>query len=205
MKSKFWGRLMNARQALFRPESNLGRVGSGTRIASDVEISGVLENIRLGANVKISPNVTLVCHDRNSFIEIGDNSLIKPYAMLMTYPGGVIRIGRNCSINPFCVLYGHGGLEIGDNVRIATHCVIIPANHRFDRLDMPITAQGLSKRGIKIGGDVWIGASVTILDGCEIGAGAVIGAGSVVTRDVEPNSVVAGAPAKLIRYRGGDE
>jgi acetyltransferase-like isoleucine patch superfamily enzyme len=205
MKSRLWGRLIKGGAALFRSQSNLGSVGSGARIASGVEISGVLKNIRLGSNVRLSPNVTLVCHDMTSFIEIGDNSIVKPYSMLMTYPGGYIRIGSNCSVNPFCVLYGHGGLEIGNNVRIATHCVMIPADHKFDDLDTPITAQGLRKKGIKIGDNVWIGASVTILDGCEIGGGAVIGAGSVVAGDVKPNSVVVGVPAKLVRYRGGDE
>lgn len=205
MKSKLWRRLMRAKTKLFGPQFNLGGIGSGVRIASNVEISGVLKNIRLGSNVRISKNVTLVCHDRDSYIEIGDGSILKPYAMLMTHPGGYIRIGSNCSVNPFCVLYGHGGLEIGNNVRIATHCVIIPADHRFDNLNALITDQGLIKNGIKIGDNVWIGASVTILDGCQIGAGAVIGAGSVVTTDVKANSVVVGVPAKLIRYRGGYE
>lgn len=201
MKCALLTKLAQIREALFRKRLNLGSIGPGARIARNIEISGYSKNITIGANVSISSHVSLICHDKYSSIEIGSNSLVKPYAMLMTYPGGRIRLGNNCSINPFCVLYGHGGLDIGDNVRIATHCVMIPANHNFDQLDRPITSQGVSKLGIKIGNDVWIGASVTILDGCEIGSGAVIGAGAVVTKNVAPNTVVGGVPAKLIRNR----
>jgi acetyltransferase-like isoleucine patch superfamily enzyme len=118
----------------------------------------------------------------------------------MTY-GGFIRIGDHCSVNPFCVLYGHGGLTIGNNVRIATCTVIIPANHVFSDLDIPIHKQGTTALGIVIEDNVWIGANVTILDGVRIGRGAVIGAGAVVTKDVDPLHVVGGVPACTIKVR----
>ena len=179
----------------------VSQIGLGAKISDDIEFSGYLKNIYIGAKVSISKHVTLSCHDKDSYLDIGDGTIIKPYAMLMTYPGGKIRIGKNCSINPFCVLYGHGGLEIGDNVRIATHTVFIPANHNFDSHEVLITEQGLTKKGIKVGNNVWIGAGCTILDGCEIGDGAVIGAGSVVNKDVLPNTVVAGVPNRFIKIR----
>ncbi|MCK7515996.1 MAG: acyltransferase [Desulfobacterales bacterium] len=72
---------------------------------------------------------------------------------------------------------GDGGLTIGNNVRIAAHTVIIPANHVFDDVNIPIRKQGLSKKGIVIEDDVWIGSGVKILDGVVIGKGCVIGAG----------------------------
>jgi acetyltransferase-like isoleucine patch superfamily enzyme len=115
--------------------------------------------------------------------------------------GGDIVIGDDCSVNPYSILYGHGGLKIGDKVRIASHTVIIPGNHKFGRVDIPIFRQGVTMKGIVIDDDVWIGANCTILDGVSIGKGAVIGAGSVVTRDVEPFSVVAGVPARVITTR----
>jgi len=201
MMKKIFFVLKKIAKRLFDRQPILGYVGAGTRFSKSVEIAGYVKNIMVGSDVSISSNVTIICHDKSSSIKIGDNCIIKNYSMLMTYPGGYIQIGNNCSINPFCVLYGHGGLVIGNNVRIATHCVMIPANHNFQKLDKPITTQGLNKRGIKIGDDVWIGASVTILDGCQIGSGAVIGAGSVVNKDVAPNCVVAGTPAKIIKYR----
>jgi acetyltransferase-like isoleucine patch superfamily enzyme len=100
------------------------------------------------------------------------------------------------------VLYGHGGLNIGDNARIAAHVVIVPANHVFMEADVPIAHQGETRMGVTIGSDVWIGAGALILDGVTIGAGAVVGAGTVVTRDVPELTVVVGNPARVLRRRG---
>jgi acetyltransferase-like isoleucine patch superfamily enzyme len=199
---KLMKRLFHISVSKFNPNPlDVSQIGLGTKISDDVEFSGYLKNIFIGARVSINKHVTLSCHNKDSYLDIGDGTVIKPYAMLMTYPGGRIRIGKNCSINPFCIIYGHGGIEIGDNVRIATHTVFIPANHNFDSHDMPITEQGLTTKGIKVGNNVWIGAGCTILDGCEIGDGAIIGAGSVVNKDVLPNTVVAGVPNRFIRAR----
>ncbi len=113
------------------------KIGLNCRISELSEFNGCLENIKLGSSVSINSNVSITCTDKNSWIEIGDNTVLKSYSMLITHPGGFIKIGRNCSVNPFCVLYGHGGLEIGNDVRIATHTVFIPANHNFESLDIP--------------------------------------------------------------------
>ncbi len=64
-----------------------------------------------------------------------------------------------------------------------------------------LVSQGLNKKGIKIGDNVWIGAGCTILDGVEIGTGSVVAAGSVVTKSVESYTIVAGVPAKVIKKR----
>lgn len=115
--------------------------------------------------------------------------------MLLPY-GGFIRMGDDCSDNPFTILYGHGGLAIGSQVRIAAHSVIVPANHNFSDPARPIRQQGLTMQG------VWIGSHVTILDGVRIGSGSVIAAGSVVTHDVESISITGGMPARLLKRRG---
>ncbi|MGR6086949.1 MAG: acyltransferase [Arcticibacter sp.] len=133
-------------------------------------------------------------------IEIGKGTQISHGAVLMTY-GGFIKLGENCSINPYAVLYGHGGLTIGDNVLIAAHSVLIPANHIFSDPRTLIRFQGESKNGITVEDDVWIGAGCQILDGVRIGKGAIVAAGSVVNKDVPPYCVVAGVPAKVIKYR----
>jgi acetyltransferase-like isoleucine patch superfamily enzyme len=118
----------------------------------------------------------------------------------MTY-GGVIKIGDGCSINPYSILYGHGNLTIGNNVLIAAHTVIIPANHNFKDLEIPIHQQGLTTKGICIEDNVWIGAGCKILDGVTIGFGAIVAAGAVVTKDVVPNTIVGGVPARLLKTR----
>lgn len=133
-------------------------------------------------------------------IKIGKSTSVDIGVVLRAYGGG-ITIGDDCSVNPYCVLYGGGGLVIGDRVRIAAHTVIVPSNHVFSNPDLSIKDQGLSCRGITIEDDVWIGTGVRILDGVKIGVGAVVGAGAVVTKSVAPYSIVAGVPAKVIGTR----
>lgn len=162
------------------------------------------ERIVLGRNVRIHPFATLDCRldpflgdDSlgNSQIVLGDNCTICSQAMLMPY-GGRIELGENCSVNPFTVLYGAGGLSIGRNTRIACHTVIVPSNHIYSDPHQPICMQGIEQKGISIGSDVWIGANVCILDGVHIGDGCVVAAQSVVTKSFGSYRVLAGVPAQ---------
>lgn len=178
-----------------------GSYGQGTKLGNGVEVVGAASRILLGKNVSIGDGVRLVCSDQTAEIIIGDGTVIQPRAILETGPGGRIELGNMNSVNPYCVLYGHGGLTTGDYVRIAAHTVIIPANHVFEDPDRPIARQGLTKQGIRIGRDVWIACGCRILDGVEIGDGCVIAAGTVVNHSVAPFSVVAGVPAKVIKMR----
>jgi hypothetical protein len=94
-----------------------------------------------------------------------------------------------------------GGLELAVAVGIAwrsQRVVIIPANHVFARLDVPINRQGFTAKGIHIGRDVWMGANATILDGVTTGDGAVVAAGAVVNHDVPSYQIVGGVPARRI-------
>lgn len=99
----------------------------------------------------------------------------------------------------------HGEVQIGSYVMMAANCAFIAENHNFDRLDIPMGAQGSVKSRIVIGNDVWIGYRVTVLAGVTVGDGAVIAAGAVVTKDVPPYAVVGGVPARVIKYREGKE
>jgi len=115
--------------------------------------------------------------------------------------GGSIELGDDCSLNPYSILYGQGGLKIGNGVRIAAHTVIVPSNHGFGDLSQPIFKQKSTHQGIVIEDDVWIGANCTILDGVRIAKGCIIGAGSVVSKSTEPFGIYAGVPARLIKKR----
>jgi acetyltransferase-like isoleucine patch superfamily enzyme len=153
----------------------------------------------LGKRVYIASGAKLIA-TRSESISIGDDTFILEGSLLYPY-GGFIKIGSRCSLNPYCVVYGHGGLEIGNDVLIATSCIFIPANHVHTSPNLPIRSQGLECKGIKIEDDVWLGARVTVLDGVSIGKGSVIGAGSVVTKTIPAYSIAVGVPARVIRNR----
>ncbi|MDG4714325.1 acyltransferase [Winogradskyella marincola] len=167
--------------------------------ATEYKVKGDPNRIIIGSNTSIDSSVILN-NSKGGTIEIGDNCHIFENVIIATY-GGNIKIGSQTSINPFCVLYGHGNLTIGDDVRIATQSVFVPANHNYDELDIPIRKQGLTKKGIIIENNVWIGAGVKVLDGVYIEENVIVAAGSVVNKNIERGLIVGGVPAKLIRNR----
>lgn len=167
---------------------------------SYVERGAVVKGkVHLGARTYIASGAQLIANEGGS-ITIGSDCSVLTGAIISCY-GGDIVIGSRVGINPYAVLYGHGGLNIGDNVLIACHTVIIPANHNFGDLTLPIQDQGLTCKGIRIEEDVWLAAGVRVLDGVTIGKGSVVGAGSVVVRDLAPNGIYVGVPATLLRSR----
>jgi acetyltransferase-like isoleucine patch superfamily enzyme len=156
-------------------------------------------DIILGRDVLINRH-SRISAPRGRPISIGDESRVEHGAILATFYGS-IEIGSRSMVGPYSVLYGTGGLVIGDNVLIGPHVVIVAANHNFSSADVPIRDQHNTGLGIAIESDVWIGAQASILDGVTVGSGSVVAAGAVVTRDVPPNSLVGGVPAKVIRDR----
>lgn len=156
-------------------------------------------NIDIGEGTIIEPNVVLRTRSGGK-IKIGSNCWISEGVQIITW-GGDIEIGDNVSLNPYTIVYGNGGTKIGNGVRIAAHCVIVPSNHIFANKDEYIYKQGCSKLGIKIEDNVWLGAGVKVLDGVTISFGSVIGANAVVTKSTIKNGVYVGIPAKLIKQR----
>ena len=156
-------------------------------------------NVKIGSKTLIKYGAHLITRDGGK-IFIGKRCIIESGAFLDTC-GGFITIGSNSSVQIGAVLYGHGGLTIGNGVRIATGTKIIPANHRFDNLDLDIYKQGTSKKGIVIEDNVWIGANCIVLDGVKINEGCVIAAGCVVTTTTEKNCIYGGNPARKLRAR----
>ena len=104
-----------------------------------------------------------------------------------------VKIGRNVVINSDCLMMAAGGITIEDDVMIAANAQLISNNHDLDNRWI------ITCKPVHIGRRAWIGAGATILPGVTIGENAVVGAGSVVTKDVEPDTIVAGNPAKIIR------
>lgn len=107
---------------------------------------------------------------------------------------GNFKLGAHSAINQNCHLDNRGPIEIADHVSISSEVYILTADH-------DVMAEGLPGRvrPVRIGRDVFVGTRAIILPGVTIGEGAAVGAGSVVTKDVEPFTVVAGVPARPIR------
>jgi len=155
-----------------------------------------------GINVSWSAHIhkTAEIDHGGGVISIGNRTLVDKGVIIRAY-GGSIYFGDDCSVNPYSVIYGHGGLSVGNGVRIATQSVFIPANHIYANPNEYIYNQGETMEGIRIEDDVWIGAGVKVLDGVKIGRGAVVGAGAVVTKSIDEFCVYAGVPAKKIKCR----
>ena len=109
--------------------------------------------------------------------------------------GRNIHIEKNVFINSGCKFQDQGGVYIGENSLIGHNVVLATLNHDMD----PYHRADLHPKPIHIGKRVWIGSGSMILPGISIGDNSVVGAGSVVTKDVPPNVIVAGNPAKFIK------
>jgi len=136
-------------------------------------------------------------------IEIGDNVSIMRYSALYANDNGKIKIGNNVSINSNVCIGGadDGEIEIGDYVLIGQNVVLRASDHEHSSVEIPIMKQGHTGGKIIIEDGVWIGANAIITRNTKIGAHTIIAAGSVVTHDVDPYTIVAGVPAKIIKRR----
>jgi maltose O-acetyltransferase len=133
---------------------------------------------------------------RELFGAVGDDTVINP--IFACDYGYNIRIGRNGFINYNCVFLDCAPIEIGDDLQMAPAVQLYTAYHPLDRQTRVVEALEYAKP-IRIGSGVWIGGGAIVLPGVTIGDGAVIGAGSVVSRDVPPDTLAVGKPARIVR------
>jgi acetyltransferase-like isoleucine patch superfamily enzyme len=119
--------------------------------------------------------------------------LIPPF---YTTGGAEITVGRNVFVNQNCTFYDLGGLDIGDDVMIGPNVSLITSGHP---IEPSARRASVIARPIVIERNVWIAAGAIVIGGVTVGENSVVAAGSVVTRDVPPNSLVGGNPARLIR------
>ena len=110
--------------------------------------------------------------------------------------GRFIEVGKNVFVNNACTFMDRGGITLEEDVKIGPRVNLITENHDLD----PAKRKTLISNRIVVRRNVWIGAAATILPGVTIGENAVVAAGAVVTKDVPPNTIVAGVPAKVIKH-----
>lgn len=113
--------------------------------------------------------------------------------------GNQISIGEYCHINENVFIQG---ATIGNFVMIAPNVSILNSTHKYEQVDIPMIEQGEEiNLNPVIEDDVWIGRNVVIMPNIKIGKGSIVGSGAVVTKNLEPYSIVGGVPAKLIKKR----
>ncbi len=137
---------------------------------------------------------------RDGRLELGSGVLLEPNVWL-TAPGAArIRIGGGTFLNIGVMIAAGELVEIGEHCMFANGCFITDSSHRFDDPNTPVPWQGFTSKGpTRVQDNVWCGAHVVITSGVTVGRRSVIGANSVVISDVPPFSVVAGAPARVLR------
>lgn len=160
------------------------------------------EFISVGNNVEIKNDVTLIARGEGG-ITLADGVRIQERVYLDTerVSTGYINVGKNVYIGTGTTLFGHMGLEIGDDCLLAQNIQLTPYSHIFDDPNSIIYSQGGHCKKVTIGRDVYIGMRAAIMYSGDIGEGSVIGAGSVVVKPIPPYSVAVGCPAKVIKER----
>jgi acetyltransferase-like isoleucine patch superfamily enzyme len=175
-------------------------------VATRVRIIGPRRNLILGCNCKIEENVLIQSICKRGIV-LGDEvticygALIRPTGHWGKQLGEGLRMGNRSCVGAYSYVGCAGFIDIGDDVLMGPRVTLIAESHNLADAHSSIKEQGVSRRGIRIMNNVWIGTNTTILDGVTVGEGSVIGAGAVVTKDVPPSTIVAGVPARVIRKR----
>lgn len=142
------------------------------------------------------------------WISIGEATLIGPYVSLAAgLPGEaldpaappIIVIGDRCNIGRGSSLNGRAGIVIEDDVTTGPNVYVTDHNHRYDDLDLPIARQWVNEAPVRIGAGSWLATGVVVLPGADIGRHVTVAANSVVRGKIPDHSVIAGAPAKVVR------
>jgi len=155
--------------------------------------------LRLDGIAFIGPKVTLQI-GRRGRVELGRWSWLGHGTKVRCHEG-VVSIGAKSVLGQECTISAYQSVSIGRECVIADRVMLIDFDHGAEEVERPIRLQGIYKRDVRVGNNVWIGYGACVLRGVSVGDNAIIGASAVVTRDVPPNAIVGGIPARVIRMR----
>jgi acetyltransferase-like isoleucine patch superfamily enzyme len=136
--------------------------------------------------------------DFGRFVWIGDGTKIRCHE-------GRVEIGDKTVMGQECTISAYQHVRIGQQCVIADRAMFIDFDHGVVEVERPIRQQGIYKRDVIVGSNVWIGYGACVLRGVSVGDNSIVGTNSVVTKDVPANAVVAGIPARIIRMREAPE
>lgn len=147
---------------------------------------------------KVSPKAEV---ELTEYLRMGRGTVVGSYTKIKC-SDGPLDIGTGVLIGTHCFISSHpGGVTIGDHAMIGPFASVLGNDYRYDRLDLPISLQPKTSKGVVIGKGAWIGAGVVVLDGARIGDGAIVTPNSVVGGRVAENTIVQGNPARPIFVR----
>jgi acetyltransferase-like isoleucine patch superfamily enzyme len=148
-----------------------------------------------GVHLEIGRNATLRI---GRWAWIGDGSKVRVHE-------GEVSIGAKTVMGQECTISAYQHVEIGRECIVADRVMLIDFDHGVVEVERPIRLQGIYKRDVRVGHNVWIGYGACILRGVTVGDNSIVGTSTVVTRDVPENAVVGGSPARVIRMREAPE
>jgi acetyltransferase-like isoleucine patch superfamily enzyme len=151
----------------------------------------------------VCPGVTLEI-GKDAVVHLGRWSWIGHGSKIRAHEGEV-RIGAKSVLGQECTVSSFQHVSIGRECIVADRVMLIDFDHGVVEEDRPVRLQGIYKRDVNVGHNCWIGYGACILRGVTVGDNSIVGTNTVVTKDVAPNSVVAGAPARLVRMRPAPE
>jgi acetyltransferase-like isoleucine patch superfamily enzyme len=144
-----------------------------------------------GVRLEIGPRAKLVL---GRWCWVGHGTKIRVHE-------GEVRIGAKTVLGQECTISAYQHVSIGRECVVADRVMLIDFDHGMVEVERPIRLQGIYKRDVRVGDNVWIGYGACILRGVTVGDNAVIGTSAVVTAPVTDNAIVGGVPARMIRMR----
>lgn len=159
-------------------------LGSGVNIGDFVVVDALSkEGVDIGSNVRIGDYTRILC--TGTIRDIGSG----------------FKIGDNCGIGENCFFGAAGSITIGQDVIMGQNVRFHSENHNFSDLNTIIRLQGVTRKGIRVGNNCWIGSGVIFLDGVVIGDGCVIGANTLVNKSLPDNCIAVGNPVRVVKKR----
>lgn len=180
----------------------MGKAGKKIKLGKNVRLRNK-RKIFLGDSVRIEGDTILNALSKNG-IYLGNNVKIGSHSSLIVSGslsdlGKEIKIGDNSSFSEYTFFGGAGGINIGKDVISGQNVRFHSENHNFQDNTKLIRLQGVNRKGIDIGNNVWIGAGATFLDGSKVGNNSVVAANALVQQKFPDGCVIGGVPAKILK------